>query len=631
MEYKYLEKIDSPNDLKKLSPDQLPDLCKEIRNYIESVVFETGGHLSSNLGVVELTVALHYIFDFLNDKLIFDVSHQCYTHKILTGRRKYFHTLRQQNGISGFTNKSESPYDVFSVGHAGTSISTALGIAIAKRLKNEKGKAIAFIGDASIGAGMAFEALNHAGHTGEDLIVILNDNNMSISETIGSFSKHLTKIRLMPIYREMKRDFLHVVNKIPALGGKLKNTIEHLTEAIKCHLTGKNIFEDLNIDYYGPIDGHDLPRLIQTFSTVKERKGPVLLHVITEKGRGHYEAVNNPEKYHGVSPSNKKKNTNSIEIPSISFTDAFSESLIELAYNDDKIVGITAAMPGGTGLDKFQEIFPNRYFDVGICEQHSLGLAAGLSTSGLKPVCAIYSTFIQRAYDQIFQEACLSNNHMILVMDRAGIVGEDGSTHAGVFDIAFLRTLPNIVLMSPKDSNELKEMLRFSMKLNCPVGIRYPRERCVDPFNDNEFQPIEMGKGEILKYGNDVILLGYGVMAKSCIAAAEILKEQGINAMVVNARFVKPIDRDLIIDLLSQRKPIITVEDHSVLGGFGSAVIEIASQIDKPNSQIYVLGIPDQFVEHGNRNEILKKLWLDPEGIASFTKLHVLQEEKISI
>ncbi|MDH5680452.1 MAG: 1-deoxy-D-xylulose-5-phosphate synthase, partial [Spirochaetota bacterium] len=438
----YLDKIDSPSDLKKLTAEELPGLCQEIRDFIESVVFETGGHLSSNLGIVELTVALHYIFDFLNDKVIFDVSHQCYPHKILTGRRKIFHTLRQHNGISGFTNTQESPYDNFIFGHAGTSISTALGIATAKRLKKETGKAIAVIGDASLSSGMAFEALNHAGHIDEDIIVILNDNGMSISEPVGSFSKALTKIRLNPFFQEMKNDFLSAVNKIPGLGKGFKDALEHLGESIKHQLGGRHIFEELNFNYYGPIDGHDIPLLIHALETVKDRKGPVLLHVITEKGKGHYEALNDPEKYHGVSPANKSSKAIQEDVKPISFTDAFSQSLVELAKEDDSVIAITAAMTGGTGLGAFQKSFPDRYFDVGICEQHALGLAAGQSVTGLKPVCAIYSTFIQRAYDQVFQEACLNNNHMILVMDRAGIVGQDGSTHAGVFDIAFLRCFP---------------------------------------------------------------------------------------------------------------------------------------------------------------------------------------------
>ncbi len=625
---KYLEQINSPEDLKKLSPDELPVVAEEIRDYIETTVFKTGGHLASNLGVVDLTVALHYIFDFLVDKIVFDVSHQCYTHKILTGRRKAFQTLRQLNGISGFTNTKESPYDNFIVGHAGSSISTALGIASAKRLKNEPGRAIAVIGDASIQSGMAFEALNHAGHLNENLIVILNDNGMSIAKSTGSFSTYLTKVRLAPTYKEMKKDFISLIDKIPTMmRGTVKDNISRLIESVKRHIGDGLIFEELNFNYYGPIDGHDIPMLLKTLNTVKETEGPVLVHVHTEKGRGHLEAVNDPERYHGVSPLKKTTDTNN----KISFTEAFSQSLVKAAHKDSSVVGITAAMPGGTGLDKFEKAFPDRYFDVGICEQHAIGLAGGLSTSGLKPVCAIYSTFLQRGYDQIFQEACLGNNHIVFIMDRAGIVGDDGATHAGVFDIAYLRTLPNMVLMSPKDSYELQEMLNFSLKLNCPAGIRFPRDNCYNPFDANKFQPIQIGKGEILREGDDVILIGYGLTSMACVQAADILKAKGIDSSVVNARFVKPLDRDLISHLLDCNKPIITVEDHSIVGGFGSAVLELACQLGKDNSQIHVMGIPDEFTEHGTRALVLKKLGLDPKGIAHFVQARVLQSEQISV
>ena len=627
---KYLDTIDNPESLKKLKMEELPELCQEIRDFIEAVVFETGGHLSSNLGIVELTVALHYTFNLLDDKVIFDVSHQCYPHKILTGRRKSFHTLRQENGISGFTNTQESPYDNFIFGHAGTSISTALGIATAKRLKKEPGKAIAVIGDASIGAGMAFEALNHAGHIDEDLIVILNDNGMSISEPVGSFSKALTKIRLNPFFQEMKKDFLSAVKKIPGLGKSFKDALEHLGESIKHQLGGRHIFEELNFNYYGPIDGHDIPLLIHALETAKERKGPVLLHVITEKGKGHYEALNDPEKYHGVSPAKKSSKVIQKNVESVSFTDAFSQSLVELAKKDDKVIGITAAMPGGTGLSAFQKTFPDRYFDVGICEQHALGLAAGQSVMGYKPVCAIYSTFMQRAYDQVFQEVCLNNNHIILVMDRAGIVGQDGSTHAGVFDIAFLRCFPNIVLMAPRNSYELKEMLHFAARLNCPVGIRFPRDNCNTPFLRGNSTAIQLGKAELLREGRDIILMGYGVMANSCLEAAELLKQHGISATVVNPRFVKPLDQALMGKLFDQNVPIITLEDHSVMGGFGSAVLELASQLGK-NPQIHTLGIPDRFIEHGNRQQILKNLWLDAQGVVSFIKMHVMDKVKVTL
>ena len=625
-----LNRIKNPSILKNLSSTQLISLCQEIRVFMEKIVFKTGGHLSSNLGVVELTVALHYIFDFLEeDKLIFDVSHQSYVHKILTGRKDVFHTLRQQYGICGYTNPKESSYDNFIFAHAGTAISASLGIAIAKRLNQSFGKTIALVGDASMSTGVAFEGLNYAGHIRENLLVILNDNFMSISESIGSLSEYLTKIRVAPIYTKFKNDFKLVLENLPGIGDRVKKTVEHLGEKIKRYLTGGDLFEELNFNYYGPIDGHNLPLLIDVLQSTKEKNDPILLHVITEKGKGNHEAIHNPEKYHGISPQ-KKLNLSKKQYH-ISFTEAFSQSLINLAYKDPKIIAITAAMPSGTGLNKFQKIFPERYFDVGICEQHAIAMAAGQSIMNMKPVCAIYSTFLQRAYDQIFQEICLNNNHVILAMDRSGIVGPDGATHAGLFDIAYLRTFPNMILMAPRNSYELQQMLYFASNLDSPVAIRYPRDNCYYPFDSSHFTPIQMGKGQILKHGNDLIFLAYGSMVQYCLESSYILEKQGFSSTVVNARFAKPIDQNLMSYLLDQKKPIVTVEDHSIQGGFGSAVLESVNQSGKNSSKIYILGVIDQFTEHGTRAEVLKNLSLDPQGITSFVIHEILSKKSMSI
>ncbi len=623
-----LNQIDNPQDLKRFNPKDLPILSKEIREFIKLIVFENGGHLASNLGVVELTIALHYVFDFLVDSLIFDVSHQCYTHKILTGRRKVFNTLRQLNGITGFTSKKESPYDMFTTGHAGTSISTALGISAAKRLRGDNSKTIVIIGDASIGTGMAFEALNHAGHIGENLIVILNDNEMSIAETVGSLSTYLAKVRLAPVYKDMKREFIHLIDKIPkSMRNLVRDKILFLTESVKRHIHEGHLFQELNFNYYGPFDGHDIPVLLKVFNTANDVKGPILLHILTEKGRGCNRAVSDPEKYHGISPSVIDKGGTT----KVSFTDAFSNSLIELANKDERIVAITAAMPGGTGLSNFQKVFPDRYFDTGICEQHAIGLASGLSIMGQKVVCAIYSTFLQRAYDQVFQELCLNNINVVLVMDRAGVVGEDGATHSGVFDIAYLRTLPNIVLMSPKDGYELKEMLKFALRINYPVGIRFPRGYCSNAFKDMGFKPIELGKAELLREGDDLILIGYGTMTEICFEVANRLTEFNIESSVINPRFAKPLDKELIYELLDKEKPILLVEEHSIVGGFGSAVLEIANSIGKDTSNIHIIGIPDQFTDHGNREQLLSRLGLDVDGIISFVKSILSIEESVRV
>ena len=618
MSQRILEKIDSPKDLQQLDTEDLAVLAQEIREEIIDVVSKNPGHLSSNLGVVELTIALHCTFDFLNDKLIWDVGHQTYVHKLLTGRRKEFSTLRQYKGLSGFPDITESEYDPFTCGHSGHAISAALGIACADKINNVDRNIIAVVGDAAIGAGMSLEALNHAGHLKRNLIVILNDNKMAISGTVGAIAMHINKIRTTPLYTDFKKDVHHVLKSLPIVGKRMKQTLEHITEALKREITPGQIFVDLGFDYFGPIDGHNIQTLTETLQNIRNVKGPVLLHVITEKGKGFEPASANPERYH--SAGNFKMHNGKVkETPKdpkqVSYTKVFGKTIIELAEANKDIVAITAAMPDGTGLDAFSKEFPDRYFDVGICEQHAIGLANGLVAAGLKPVAAIYSTFLQRAFDQVFHDVCLQNNGILLSLDRAGIVGNDGPTHNGVFDIAYLRHLPGITLMAPKDGAELKAMLHKAIQLNTPAAIRYPRANIPEGSLDNDCNPVEIGKGEILREGRDGVIIAYGAMVYPSMECADMLAEKGIDVTVVNARFAKPLDEDLIMKVAGKNQIVITVEDHTEVGGFGSAILELLVEKGINTQNIHKMGIPDKFTEQGSRDIILKTLNLDAEGI----------------
>ena len=618
MSQRILEKIDSPKDLQQLDAEDLEVLAQEIREEIIDVVSKNPGHLSSNLGVVELTIALHCTFDFLNDKLIWDVGHQTYVHKLLTGRRKEFSTLRQYKGLSGFPDITESEYDPFTCGHSGHAISAALGIACADKINNVDRNIIAVVGDAAIGAGMSLEALNHAGHLKRNLIVILNDNKMAISGTVGAIAMHINKIRTTPLYADFKKEVHHVLQSLPIVGKRMKHTLEHITEALKREITPGQIFVDLGFDYFGPIDGHNIQTLTETLQNIKNVEGPVLLHVITEKGKGFEPASANPERYH--SAGNFKMHNGKVkETPKdpkqVSYTKVFGKTIIELAEANKDIVAITAAMPDGTGLDAFSKEFPDRYFDVGICEQHAIGLANGLVAAGLKPVAAIYSTFLQRAYDQVFHDVCLQKNGILLSLDRAGIVGNDGPTHNGVFDIAYLRHLPGITLMAPKDGAELKAMLHKAVQLNTPAAIRYPRANIPEGSLDNGCNPVEIGKGEILREGRDGVIIAYGAMVYPSMECADMLAEKGIDVTVVNARFAKPLDEDLIMKVAGKNQIVITVEDHTEVGGFGSAILELLVEKGINTQNIHKMGIPDKFTEQGSRDIILKTLNLDAEGI----------------
>ncbi|OHB41626.1 MAG: 1-deoxy-D-xylulose-5-phosphate synthase [Planctomycetes bacterium GWC2_39_26] len=616
---KLLDRIEYPEDLKKLKIEELPKLAAEIRELIVDVVSKNPGHLSSNLGVVELTIALHYCFDFKKDKIVWDVGHQAYVHKILTGRKSKFPTLRQYKGLSGFPDKNESVYDPFTCGHSGNAISAALGVSCADAILGYKRHVLAVVGDGAIGAGMSLEALNHAGDLNKNLLVVLNDNEMSISNTVGAFSKYLNKIRTTQLYADLKKEIHNLLNVLPVFGKPVEKTLEHVVELIRRGAVPGQIFEDLGFNYFGPIDGHNFQILIETLNDIKHLEGPVLLHVITEKGRGFEPACQNPTQYHSAGKFEMcdgkiKQNIN--EPKKISYTKVFGDTLIELAKADFKIVGITAAMPDGTGIASFGNKFPDRFYDVGICEQHAIGLANGLSAIGLKPVVAIYSTFLQRAYDQVFHDICLQRNGVVFALDRAGIVGNDGPTHNGVFDIAYLRNLPDIILMSPKDGNELKSMLKVALDSGKAVAIRYPRDDIPDEKLNPQYKTFEIGKAEVLREGTDGALLAYGAMVYPCLQAAEKLSEKGMEVTVVNARFAKPLDKELILELVRNHKLLVTVEDHVLMGGFGSAVLELVSDEREDSSKIVRMGIPDRFIEHGPRNLILKNLGLDKDEIA---------------
>ncbi|MFC1712751.1 1-deoxy-D-xylulose-5-phosphate synthase [Candidatus Poribacteria bacterium] len=611
-----LERIDSPENLKDIDIDELEELAEEIRQKIISVVSETGGHLASNLGVVELTIAIHSVFDIGNDKIVWDVGHQCYTHKILTGRSDCFHTIRQYGGLSGFPKIHESEYDDFGTGHASTAISAALGMALARDLKGESSNVLAVVGDGALTGGIAFEALNHAGHARTDLIIVFNDNEMSISPTIGGLSRRINRLRTAPIYNRVRRDTAELVSRFGPLATQLAHRIDDSARAL---LVDGMLFESLELRHFGPIDGHDLPLLIETFNRVKDIQGPIIVHVVTKKGKGYSFAEENPTKFHSASPFDVSTGEN-IKKKKISYTDAFSDALIKLATEDERIVPITAAMPNGTGVSKFMEKFPDRCFDVGIAEQHAVTLAAGLASQGMRPIVTVYSTFLQRAYDQIIHDVCLQNLPVTFALDRAGLVGADGPTHHGTFDYAYLRHIPNIVIMAPKDEVELQHMLKTAIEWDGPAALRYPRSAGIGVPLPQELTSLTMGKAELLQEGQDVLLLAIGSMVYPAMEAAEMLSGSGVSAAVVNARFVKPIDRDLILPLIQNLGKVVTIEEHALRGGFGSAISEMLIEENAIcGVQMGHMGIPDRFVEHGDRERLLQMNDLTPDGILQFT------------
>jgi len=612
-----LENINSPSDLKKLKPEQLPELAAEIRQFLLENVSVTGGHLGSNLGAVELTIALHYCFDSPFDKIIWDVGHQAYTHKILTGRRDLFHTQRQYKGISGFPKRSESEHDAFGVGHSSTSISAGLGMAAAADMAGAKNHAIAVIGDGSLTGGMAFEALNQAGHLKKNLIVILNDNEMSISKNVGAFSSFISRKMTGRYFRDLKKEMQGLLKSIPAIGTDILHFARRAENSLKGFLTPGSLFEALGFDYLGPLDGHDLPQLVEVFNNINELDGPLLVHIMTTKGKGYKPAEETPDKYHGVAPFNIATGVVPAKASNKSYTDVFGETIVKLAEEDPKIVAITAAMPDGTGLNEFARRFPERFFDVGIAEQHALVFAAGMAADGFRPVAAIYSTFLQRAYDQVFHDICLQKLPVTLAMDRAGVVGDDGPTHHGVFDISYLRHLPQLTMMAPKDENELRQMLKTAIYSNIPMALRYPRGAGYGVPMDCEIKTLEIGKGEELLDGKDLTIIAIGSTVLPALQAAEVLRKNGIDTGVVNARFVKPLDADLILSVASKTGRIITVEENALQGGFGSAILELLYDNNMQNVKVKRLGIPDHYIEQGSQAQLRKDIGIDSEGIAA--------------
>lgn len=612
-----LENINSPADLKKLKPEQLPALAKEVRQFLLETVSNTGGHLGSNLGTVELTIALHYCFDSPQDKIIWDVGHQAYTHKILTGRREQFHTQRQYQGISGFPKRSESEHDAFGVGHSSTSISAGLGMAAAADLAGKKNHAIAVIGDGSLTGGMAFEALNQAGHLKKNMIVILNDNDMSISKNVGAFSSFISRKLTGRYFRDLKKEIQELLINIPAIGTDILHFARRAENSLKGFLTPGSLFEALGFDYLGPLDGHDLLHLVEVFTNINELDGPLLVHVMTTKGKGYKPAEDTPQKYHGVGAFDIATGKGAPKATAKSYTDVFGETIVQLAEQDQKIVAITAAMPDGTGLNTFAERFPARFFDVGIAEQHAMTFAAGLAADGFRPVAAIYSTFVQRGYDQVFHDICLQHLPVTIAMDRAGLVGDDGPTHHGVFDLSYLRHLPGITLMAPKDENELRHMLKTSVYSGAPMALRYPRGAGYGVELDPELKTLEIGKGEQLAEGSDLCIIAIGSSVYPALQAAESLKQKGISAGVINARFVKPLDADLILSAARATGRIMTVEENALQGGFGSAVLELIHDNSLQDVKVKRIGIPDRYIEQGSQAQLRKDLGIDAEGIAA--------------
>lgn len=616
-----LDTIKSPQDLKKLPSHQLYQLAEEIRERIITIVSQTGGHLASNLGVVELTIALHRVFETPKDKIVWDVGHQSYTHKLLTGRGDRFQTLRQWQGISGFPKPNESPHDAFGTGHASTSISAALGMAEGMGHKNERHFTIAVIGDGSLTGGMAFEALNHAGTLKRNLIVILNDNEMSISPNVGALSHYLNRIITGQFYHKLKKDMEHLFKAIPSVGDHMMEAAYRVKEALKTLVVPITLFDELGFEYFGPVRGNCLEDLIETLEAVKKLEGPILIHTITKKGKGYAPAEECPHLFHSASPFDietgcfkKKKGA----VPS--YTDFFSDAIIKLAGDNEKIIGITAAMADGTGLNKFAVEFPDRFYDVGIAEQHAVTFAAGLASEGLHPVVAIYSTFLQRAYDQIIHDVCLQQLPVTFALDRAGIVGEDGPTHNGVFDLTYLRSIPNMIVMAPKDENEFQHMLYTAVSTPTPTAIRYPRGSAVGVKLDKKFKLLKIGQAEVLREGKDIAVLAIGDTVYPALEAADKLKKSDIKATVVNARFVNPLDKKLIVRLAKEIGYIITVEENNLHGGFGSAVLELLEEQDLSGTKLRRLGIPDIFLEHGPPKILRRKYGLDAAGIVKAVK-----------
>jgi 1-deoxy-D-xylulose-5-phosphate synthase len=621
-----LDSIDTPHDLRKLDRAQLPRVAQEIRDQIIDVVSQLGGHFGGNLGVVELTLALHYVFDTPRDQLVWDTGHQSYPHKLITGRRDTFHTIRQHDGISGFCKREESVYDVFNAGHASTAISASLGIAVARDFRKEDYQSIAVFGDGALSGGLALEGLNQVGHLKKKMILVLNDNDLSISTNVGAISGYLNQIIKGQRYNQLKDLARGVMDGIPIVGGKIHDIAHDVEALLKNMVVPGTLFEELGVKYVGPYDGHDLDQLISVFEKNRDYDGPILIHVITRKGKGYKPAEAKPIWSHGVTPfdvlSGEVKKSKST-IPK--YQDVFAATLLTLAKKDEKIVAVTAAMPEGTSLNKFAAEMPERMYDVGIAEEHAVTFCGGMATQGMKPVAAIYSTFLQRAFDQVFHDVAIMDLPVVFALDRAGIAGADGPTHHGIYDMAYLRLFPNMVCMAPKDENELQHMVRTALETGHPTSIRYPRGEGFGVKLDETPAAIPTGRGEVLREGRDVVIFAIGVEAWPAFEAAEMLAKEGIEATVVNARFIKPLDEELLVRYCRPRARVVTVEEGSIAGGFGSAVMEKCAELGISGVEFHNIGIPDVYVSHGSQSVLRSQYDLHPGGIAARTRAFVRQ------
>ncbi|MGB8954396.1 MAG: 1-deoxy-D-xylulose-5-phosphate synthase [Tumebacillaceae bacterium] len=628
-----LNQVNTPSDIKHFSVDQMKQLADEIREFLIENLAVTGGHFGSNLGVVELTLALHQVYESPKDKIIWDVGHQAYVHKILTGRKHLFPTLRKYKGLSGFPKRAESEHDMFDVGHSSTSISAAVGYAVARDMEKSDHKVVAVIGDGAMTGGMAFEALNHAGHLKTDMLVVLNDNEMSIAPNVGAMSDYLTKLRVDPTYTNMKKDIASLLHKIGDFGDKTAKVLERFKDSVKYFMVPGMLFEEFGFTYIGPIDGHDVPQLLKYLNKAKRTKGPVLLHVITQKGKGYAVAADAPDKMHSVS-----KGFNVIakgDAPKVvkksppSYPNVFTDTMIKMAEQDPDLVAITPAMPDGSGLTRFAKLFPDRFHDVAIAEQHAATFAAALACGGKKPVLAIYSTFLQRAYDQVIHDISIQNLPVVIAIDRAGLVGNDGETHQGAFDVSFLRCIPNMTIMAPKDENEFQHMLHTAKEYrNGPVAVRYPRGEGLGVPMDEMLKVLPIGKSETVREGKDIAILALGPMVHVAEQAAEVLAAEGMEVRVVNMRFAKPLDEDLLLELANQGTRIITLEEAAVAGGMGSAILEFYARHRITGIDLFPLGLPDRFIEHGSPQELLDSIGLNMATLVEFVKTMVPLKQK---
>ncbi len=634
-QYKYLDSINFPEDLRKFNVQELRAICAEVREYLVDCVSKTGGHFGAGLGAVEIAVALHYVFNTPEDKLIWDVGHQAYPHKILTGRKDRMNSIRKLGGLSGFLKRTESEYDTFGAGHASTSISAALGIAAARDFEKKDFKVIAVVGDGSMTGGMIYEAMNHAGMLKKNLIVVLNDNQRgslsSLEPRVWSFHNYFTEILTHPTYNKLKANVWDLAGKLDTFGDRLRTVAQRMEKGIKAVITPGMLFEGMGFRYFGPINGHNVVKLVETFNHVKDLNGPILIHAITEKGKGYGPAEREVTRLHGVTPFDKvtgisPKKSNE----SVSFTDVFGKALVEICRQNSKVVGITAAMPDGTGLIQLHEEMPERFFDVGIAEPHAVTFAAGLATEGYIPVVAIYSTFLQRAFDQVMHDCAIQKLHVVFVMDRGGLVGADGATHHGTLDLSYLRCIQGMVIMAPKDEQELRDMLFTAVEYHDgPIALRYPRGYVLGIPMRNGFQKLEIGKAETVRTGKDIALLAVGNMVQNSLLAAELLDKEGIDAEVVNMKFIKPLDEELLRSLARRIRVFITIEDNVIHGGFGSGVLEAFSRLGITDISVKLHGLPDEFIEHGSSAQLHRLVKLDAEGIAEIAKEQLISVRSI--